>query len=348
MITLVSTTIGDGTGYIPWTKVLNPEEDHIVIVGDRKTPHARVQNAIRKHWDGMFDYMHPDFKTDFRTEESVGYNCIQRRNVGFLRAMQLKNDYILTVDDDNFPVSPAWRVTALMVLDGKRNSPTISTANGWWNPGSLCHPPVVHRGYPLDRRHEETLPPMAQTIHNQAIGVFASLWTGDPDIDAVERIVNNPTVQQINGSRIAGLGTWAPFNSQATMFKKKYVPTMLMLPDIGRYDDIWASYITRVLMDRDGEAVFYGYPIVNQERNEHDLLKDLDAEVFGMKHTPKFVQTLREIAGQLPGIKGTRDEEISFIWDSIVDEWERDLPWTTIDAIQDWQADLEALRVSAA
>jgi hypothetical protein len=60
-------------------------------------------------------------------------------------------------------------------------------------------------------------------------------------------------------------------------------------------DDIWASYMTqRVLREFDGSVLFTG-PTVYQDRNDHDLTKDLEKEVIGYRNTVKFLQRLNEI-----------------------------------------------------
>ena len=91
------------------------------------------------------------------------------------------------------------------------------------------------------------------------------------------------------------IGTWCPFNSQNTAFARKTIPAYFLSPNIGRYDDIWASYFLRKIIDHLNEAVMYGNPLVNQERNLHNLRKDLEAEFFGMDTTDRLIKILRDM-----------------------------------------------------
>ena len=71
------------------------------------------------------------------------------------------------------------------------------------------------------------------------------------------------------------------------------------MPFVGRYDDIYASLIVqRVMLDR-GFHVHFGAPFVFQQRNDHDLLQDLRAEIDGMGNTVKLAEWLDML--DLPG-----------------------------------------------
>ena len=177
---------------------------------------------------------------------------------------------------------------------GECRIPLTATKSEWYNPGGLCIPAVTHRGYPLTHRHRANGIKNHEPVTKPSrIGVFASLWLGDPDIDAMERIVTNPNVRSVAGNAVLAPGTWAPFNSQATAYRGEIAPLMMMWPGVGRFDDIWASYAARAVMDVLGWHVRYGHPVVTQERNEHDLVKDLHAELFGYTYNTRMIEILR-------------------------------------------------------
>ena len=67
-----------------------------------------------------------------------------------------------------------------------------------------------------------------------------------------------------------------------------------MCPCVGRMDDIWPSYVVRRIADHLGDAVAYGFPIVTQERNPHDLFRDLDDERLGMRLGDDFCAALKK------------------------------------------------------
>lgn len=172
------------------------------------------------------------------------------------------------------------------------------------------------------------------------IGVAAMLWTGDPDIDAIERIVNAPNVARIQREDvILAPGTWAPFNTQATMFRAELAPFMFMWPHVGRYDDIWASYVTRTAMNIFNLGTFYGHPAVHQYRNEHDLLKDLDAELFGMRHNEELIDVLQTIDWSDEKHSARDSAMWDHIFDNIVQRFPQ-LPTRTAGAFDAWRSDL--------
>ena len=57
---------------------------------------------------------------------------------------------------------------------------------------------------------------------------------------------------------------------------------------IGRMDDIWASYYVQAR----GNKVVYGKPSVYQDRNEHDLVRDMKQEYPGYENNLNIVKDL--------------------------------------------------------
>jgi hypothetical protein len=97
------------------------------------------------------------------------------------------------------------------------------------------------------------------------------------------------------GSIALDPGTWSPFNSQNTALMRDVLPAYFLSPYIGRYDDIWASYIINRITEHFGDVISFGEPLVRQQRNPHDLWKDLDVERNGMILTDDFCGALRSI-----------------------------------------------------
>jgi hypothetical protein len=80
-----------------------------------------------------------------------------------------------------------------------------------------------------------------------------------------------------------------PFNSQNTFLHRDCFPLYFLFPHVGRMDDIWASY---VLQSYHRDSVVYGRASVYQERNEHDLSRDLEGELIGYKDTLALARSL--------------------------------------------------------
>lgn len=293
---LITTTINVPENLRAWREVGMNSRDVVIVAGDLKTPHAAVRDLLDE-LPGENIYLHPDDQRNYAISDPLGWNTIQRRNVALLEAIRLGAEIITTVDDDNYPVANTYFADVDRVLRGGAPYTLAASTSGWWNAGSLLEPQVTVRGYPLSRRHE--VPEMLNlTELDRAIrvGVVASLWLGDPDIDAVERIVTNPEVKRVrmDSNVVLAPGTWCPFNTQSTTFVRELAPLMFMWPHVGRYDDIWASLLTQRVAQELNYQVSFGYPLVHQARNEHDLVRDLEAELLGMRLTDLVAEQLRQ------------------------------------------------------
>src|SRR5690606_17366244 len=126
--------------------------------------------------------------------------------------------------------------------------------------------------------------------------VHASLWLGDPDLPAVERLRCRPTLAAVPDDCVAlGPGVWCPFISQATTFRRELFPLLNVWPGVDRMDDIWPSYVARHIMDHLDYLVAYGAPNVKQLRHPHDVVTDLEKEIIGYRHTGVFLDVLSAI-----------------------------------------------------
>ena len=84
-------------------KFSNLKDWTLIVAGDLKTPHGLYQN------NNKIIYLHTkeQEKIDKKLSDLIGWNCIQRRNFGYILANKLNAKYIATVDDDNIP-SKSW------------------------------------------------------------------------------------------------------------------------------------------------------------------------------------------------------------------------------------------------
>lgn len=342
---LITTTINAPENLRDWGKMLT-STDVVVVAGDTRTPHDEVRHILGE-LDCVTRYLPPSLDTDWETDEVVGLNTIQRRNVALLEALKWAPDYVITVDDDNFPNSQEWIRDVDSIFMGTAPAPLfIQNESGWWDPGQLCIPRTVHRGYPQSRRliNDEPYRGFERDTAPQHIGVFASLWYGAADVDAIQRMTIGDEVIGIATSARYGVGTWAPFNSQATAYRVEVAPLMLMWPGVGRYDDIWASYLARTVMDIHGWHVRYGEPTVVQERNPHDLYRDLEAEMFGMKHNETVIKILREARWTLHDGLSIIDC-MRFVFIEVMKNF-TSLPDQTVKAFRAWDHDITNLRTN--
>ena len=85
-------------------KYLTFTEWQIIIVGDKKTPEADYLELVNEH-DNLI-YLSVDYQETNHKEisEAIGWNSIQRRNIGFIEALKKGATVIASVDDDNIPL----------------------------------------------------------------------------------------------------------------------------------------------------------------------------------------------------------------------------------------------------
>lgn len=266
-----------------------------IIAGDKKTPHESVRALCKRI--GNARYLDPDEqeRLGYKSSAITGWNTVRRRNIALLEAIKLKPDVIVTIDDDNLPLRPDYFEQFKSRFAVPFSGLCVETDKNWFDVGRLIEPAAAHRGFPHPLRHAD-LGQRIKPVTDKRIGVVAGLWLGDPDTDALTRIVNAPQVHQMSETLRAGLavvpGCFSPFNSQNTAYTLALAPLMMMLPGTARYDDIWASYIAeRVMLSRD-EHVLYGEPFVWQERNAHNLINDMKDEILGLEHTTRFVNDM--------------------------------------------------------
>lgn len=316
-------------------------ELEIVVAGDVQTP-PEARNLVER-LSGTYLGVNDDATRRWYSHEAIGERSIQRRNLALLHAITLGCDVIVTIDDDNAPFDVNYLDDFVVGLTTSIES-VMSTSNGWYDPGCLLEPRTVHRGFPLSRRHE--FPAIELTALNSVggyVGVVAGLCIGNPDVDAIERIVNRPRatgIVELNPTLEHGVvlaqQTWAPFNTQNTAYAWGVAPLMQCLVGVGRYDDIWMSYVARRIMDEFNCYVRYGVPIAVQDRNVHNLITDLKAELFGYENTDLFTDELRNLGD----LRRSSD-------DSVIDALERAyagvaelLPTQTNEANAAWLADV--------
>jgi hypothetical protein len=285
-IALVTTTI-NVPHVLRLYRKYGPEVQFFVI-GDRKTPHAEVDDLCRSL--GLATYYSPELQQelDYACSDLIGWNTIQRRNIGFLEALKWGADVIVTVDDDNIPMDRAYlyRFWGLLNKPFSGLSVTRTSNDNWFDVGIYFDPPITHRGFPIDRCYEAVQ--RIEHVVDVQIGVAAGLWFGSPDIHVVDRISQDPQVHRCSQLLHAGLvvdpRVSTVFNSQNTAFRRELTPAMMMWPGVGRYDDICASLITQRVMRERGLHVHFGQPFVYQQRNAHDWMKDLHDELWGMTY----------------------------------------------------------------
>lgn len=285
-VAIVSTSINPHpSAYSEWATA-----GTLIVAGDLNSP-SELAHYVRG-LGGV--YLEPKDQGDWTFSEHIGWQNIQRRNTAIMWAYATgRFDYILTVDDDNHPLPSASHfVDGQIKMMGYHVDTVVGSYTQQLNTGIFTVPGFHQRGVPYGINTSQVYQKKPATDRIPEIVVCQAQVLGDPDCDAVERMVNAPNVNDVLANVVVEPGIYAAFNSQATMWKREWAPVMAVLPGIGRYDDIFASFIFHRLAREYNVALYVGAPVVEQVRNVHDLVKDLRAELWGMNNALTFCDVL--------------------------------------------------------
>ncbi|WP_298346011.1 hypothetical protein [Ferrimicrobium sp.] len=289
MKTIVTTTINAPTEAIRRYDAM--EDWNLIVIGDRKTP---ADYQLKR---GRYVSPADQERYDHELSDAIGWNCIQRRNFGILLAYEMGAEVIALIDDDNIPQAN-WG--SQMLVGSEVEVRWHESGLDAFDPvGATNYRALWHRGYPLEllsQRHYEE--PVARRVK---VDVDAGFWNGDPDIDAICRLEHAPECEFDPSYFPIASSVMAPFNSQNTMLAREVVPHYFLYPHIGRMDDIWAAYYVQA----HGFQAVFSEPSVYQDRNEHDLIRDLKAETIGYTNNLSLIRDLKRdpesIVAYLPG-----------------------------------------------
>lgn len=278
-----------------------------VIVGDKKTPVGvgPYCHSLEQEYSIPFHYFDCDFQVKYLKrfpdlDKHIPFNSFARRNIGDLYVFEEGFSTVIRIDDDNFPTGDDF-IGFHSVVGREQEMQVVTAKDGWFN---ICEQLVDHenipcypRGFPYSQRWKKT----AVSVETRTIrpALNAGLWLGDPDVDAITRLtkpINAVSFKETLGQQFAlNSGTWSPINTQNTSYDRRLIPAAFVSPFVGRYDDIWSGYVLRKIMDHLGDTVSYGRPLLKQDRNQHNLWKDLELEMNGNLYTDHLLQCLNEI-----------------------------------------------------
>ena len=260
----------------------------MIVVGDERTP-SGMDSLDAEFWS-----LSRQQKLGLRFARSCPTGTYARKNIGYLLAIRAGSRVIRETDDDNHPRTAYWRPASR-----SRRVHTTSVP-GWANVYSYFSstPRLWPRGFPLDELAGVQEGRWAR-LASKAVDapIQQSLVDGDPDVDAVSRLVFPSRRVRFRAGEIAlDRGVWCPLNSQNTSwwesaFALLYLPVTCSF----RLTDIWRGYIAQRLAWAAGWRVIFRGPTMRQTRNPHDLLLDLEQEVPAYLGAGRFCRVLEEL-----------------------------------------------------
>jgi glycosyltransferase involved in cell wall biosynthesis len=282
-------------GYVENIRRHGHEGVRIIVIPDRKTPasvyeRSAFHGAICPTLDEQ-----EVFLTRFPSmAQRIPYDSDNRRNIGFLMALDGGADLLITIDDDNYCLDDSDFVREHLAAGEMVSDDEVHSSDGWFNICSLLEAntpaEIWPRGFPyFARRQAKEITRKTAPAARAAMNV--GLWLSDPDVDALTRLALAPNIERHHGESVRlGADTWSPINTQNTAIVRDaitayyYVRMGFSLGGlrIDRYGDICSGYFLQKCVKARGEAIRVGTPIADHRRTPHNLFKDLSQELAGM------------------------------------------------------------------
>jgi hypothetical protein len=210
--------------------------------------------------------------------------------MGYLYAIQNNADIIIDTDDDNIPYEN-WYFPS---FEGEFD--TLDKNQGFYNIyKDFTDQHIWPRGLPLNLITSQK--EFNRSYSEQKIGIWQGLADGDPDVDAIYRLVSDTacTFKKRNPV-VLEQGTLCPFNSQNTAIRKELFP-LLYLPAFVtfRFTDILRGLVAQPILWEAGYRLGFTEATVFQERNPHNYMRDFESEVPMYLHTEKTIETISSV-----------------------------------------------------
>ena len=266
----------------------------LIIIGDKKTPKKFNLNY------GNFYNIALQKKLDFNFSKICPFNSYSRKNIGYLISMAKGSETIIETDDDNYPKN-----NFLNFLELKHKVNEIKET-GWTNVYKKFVNKDLNlwpRGLPLDKIYN--CPTFKVNKVKKNFYLKQGVCEGNPDVDAIYRIVNKDINIKFKKNYKFSLGkAISPINSQNTIWNKKIFPLMyLPVTCTMRATDIWRGLIALKIISNDNLTVLFFGTTMKQNRNFHNLKNDLQEEL------PLFenIENALEILSKLKLKKGKQN-----------------------------------------
>jgi hypothetical protein len=220
----------------------------------------------------------------------IPYNSDNRRNIGYLMALESGAEVCISIDDDNY-ARPSEQFFAEHSIVASKDR---SRAGGRKLERLVQHlplmevdPPNVYpRGFPYS---SATITRRSPKKACRAIARQRGAVAGEPDLDAMTWLVCPARSKRIShASVVLGDRAWSPINTQNTSLHTRCHRQLLLRADglsagtagaIDRYGDILSGYLAQACVRHVGHRIRVGTPAVDHRRNSHHYMRDATHEM---------------------------------------------------------------------
>ena len=293
---LVLTTINDPAllegYYANFAAFGRLDQVQAIVIPDRKTPTAAYERCalLRKRGMGIvcptLDEQEAYVKRIGLPPSLIPYNSDNRRNIGYLMALEAGVDFLISIDDDNYCTPQEdFFLEHSVVCAGAGDAETVQSSSGWFNLCDLMRveppSPVYPRGFPYFARHQQVQ--ISERTLPATIRMNAGLWLQEPDLDGITWLVAPVrTTDFLGRSRVLGHDAWSPINTQNTALHRDVIASYYFIRmgyplaglPIDRYGDIFSGYFSQACARHLGHSIRVGTPVAEHRRNSHNYLRD--------------------------------------------------------------------------
>jgi hypothetical protein len=254
--------------------------NHTVVIGDKKTP------STWNHSTCKFFSLKDQLNSDFTIASLLPENHYTRKNLGYLYAIKKGAQAIIDTDDDNFPNIHQWNnlLNSNFEVFEHAHSEKISFKNiySYFSDNNI---PFWPRGFPLrliNNIESDIKSNDVSKSQRNKIGLWQCMVNGDPDVDAIHRLIYKNTPQfSTKAAIVMGNNVFCAFNSQNTLWIDSELFPLLYLPSTVsfRFTDILRGYIAQAVINASFKNWGFYPATAYQERNVHNLMNDFRSEM---------------------------------------------------------------------
>jgi len=246
--------------------------DNVIVIEDNPERTFKLNLPETRPWH--FDVEHYSWKEIKDRLKDDSWIISQRdsaiRCYGFLLAYERKADYIFTLDDDCHPET--------LPFCGEHINNLKFTPK--WTESILG---TRTRGIPYQNKG-----------YMNNVVASMGLWTGAPDLNAIQQFTDSPApeIKIPSYNRILPLGQYCPLCGMNFCIKREmavasYFPIMGKNSPYHRFDDIWFGVIFKKIADHLGCAISVGSPTIHHTKASNRY-KNLISEAPGMEPNEYF------------------------------------------------------------
>ncbi len=280
---------------------------NIIIIGDYKSPKDNpeyIKKLVKKFGVDINYLTVNDQKKilkKYRLLNSIlPYNWGGRKMLANFLSIKNKSKVTIQLDDDNFILRNNF-FGSHTIVGKKIKLPLYKNKYNWYN---VYESLIVKKNlkiYPRGFFQKYRFSNIKSSKDNKLIKVAAcnGLVLNDPDIDAFTRLYWPINVKSVKKKYLPHFAlkpnTWCTWNNQNTSTYDEVTKIYFTPASVGRNSDIWTSLVICKISSHLGETVAFGNPVVRQDRNLHDLHKDIIDESGCNLHNENFINLLRSI-----------------------------------------------------